>query len=189
MPAKPDDLEAVRTIISALQSFEAAEQERIIRWVREKLGLGTGIGQGSSESTSPVSPTTVAPRTLPTGQTDLRGFVGQKRPASDIHFAATVAYYYRFEAPESERKDAIGPNDLLDACRIAGRGRMQNPGQTLRNAHRDGLLDRADRGTFRINTVGENLVAMALPSKDVVNHAETVRHSGRGRKKKASRRE
>jgi hypothetical protein len=32
------------------------------------------------------------------------------------------------------------------------------------NAHTQGLLDRGDRGAYVINTVGENLVAMALPS-------------------------
>jgi hypothetical protein len=38
------------------------------------------------------------------------------------------------------------------------------PNKTLNNAHGHGLLDRAgDRGAFRINSVGENLVAMTLP--------------------------
>jgi hypothetical protein len=37
--AKPDDLEAVRTIASALSGFSPEEQERILRWVREKIGL------------------------------------------------------------------------------------------------------------------------------------------------------
>jgi len=34
-----DDLEAVRAVVEALQGFDAGDQERIIRWAREKLGL------------------------------------------------------------------------------------------------------------------------------------------------------
>jgi len=32
-----DDLDAVRTVVEALDGFEAKDQERIIRWTREKL--------------------------------------------------------------------------------------------------------------------------------------------------------
>jgi hypothetical protein len=75
-----------------------------------------------------------------------------------------VAYYYKFEAPESEKKDAINKDDLQEATRKAIRERFGNPIQTLNNAHNLGLLDRgAEKGTFVINSVGENLVAMALP--------------------------
>ena len=32
-----DDLDAVRKVVDALDGFEAKDQERIIRWAREKL--------------------------------------------------------------------------------------------------------------------------------------------------------
>lgn len=38
MTKPTDDLEAVRAVVEALQGFEAGDQERIIRWAREKLG-------------------------------------------------------------------------------------------------------------------------------------------------------
>jgi hypothetical protein len=152
-----DDLEAVRALVEALQPFQRDEQERIIRWAREKLGLVV---------TAPEHPLSAAPSSPPrTGlPVDLRGFVAQKQPQSDTHFAATVAYYYRFEAPVAQRKETINANDLQEACRLADRHRLPNPLNTLNNAHRDGLLDRGpERGTFVINSVGENLVAIALP--------------------------
>ena len=34
-----DDLEAVREIVATLDGFSETERERIIRWVREKLGM------------------------------------------------------------------------------------------------------------------------------------------------------
>lgn len=50
MTKPTDDLEAVRTIVEALESFESEDKERIIRWAREKLKL-PGI---SSPHQSPV---------------------------------------------------------------------------------------------------------------------------------------
>jgi hypothetical protein len=95
---------------------------------------------------------------------DIKTFVDTKKPPSETQFAATVAYYYGFEAPAESRKESITSSDLQEACRQVGRARIKNPAQTLVNAHAQGLLDRGDRGAYTINTVGENLVAMALPS-------------------------
>src|SRR5229473_6579890 len=46
-----DDLEAVRTIVAALEGFDAKDKERILRWAREKLGLA----QHSSGLPSPAA--------------------------------------------------------------------------------------------------------------------------------------
>ena len=51
MPQQKDDLEAVRLVADALEGFEAKDQERIIRWAREKLGLAV-VSAGSSFSTT-----------------------------------------------------------------------------------------------------------------------------------------
>lgn len=163
-----DDLEAVRAVIAALEGFQPSEQERIIRWAREKLGLPSGaaaipragVGAGASAPTLPSAGVQSS-----SGQAqDIKTFVQSKNPQSDQQFAATVAYYYRFEAPESERKDSITAGDLQEATRKVGRDRLVKPAQTLINAHGQGLIDKAgERGAYTINTVGENLVAMALP--------------------------
>jgi len=162
--AGADDLEAVRTIAAALEGFAGPDQERILRWVREKLGLPV--------STAPPTDTTrqaregAATHVSDTRPVDLKSFVEAKDPQSDIQFAATVAYYYRFQAPEHQRKTAVTATDLQEACRLADRDRLVKPAQTLINAHAQGLLDKAgERGSYAINTVGENLVAMALPSR------------------------
>jgi hypothetical protein len=39
MAKTTDDLEAVRLVTTALAGFSPEDQERIIRWAREKLGL------------------------------------------------------------------------------------------------------------------------------------------------------
>ena len=89
--------------------------------------------------------------------------MNEKAPKSDVHFAATVAYYYQFKAPENQRKDSITKEDLVEACRQVDRKRPKGPAQVLVNAYHDGLFDRGGKGSYKLNSVGENLVAMALP--------------------------
>jgi hypothetical protein len=173
LPGKKDDLQAVREVTAALEGFAPPEQERIIRWSRERLKLaapkeepgGPLLGEGShghaAASQRIESPDTSRPP-------DIQTFVKAKNPRTDSQFAATVAYYYRFEAPENLRKQTITKDDLQEACRQASRERFTNPLNTLFNAFNGGVLDKGpEKGTFAINSVGENLVAMALPGGDV----------------------
>jgi collagenase-like PrtC family protease len=80
-----------------------------------------------------------------------------------VQFAVVVAYFHRFEAPEAQRKNFITTEDLQEAARLAVWPRKKQPSVTLNNAIKQGYLDRGERGTYRLNAVGENLVAMALP--------------------------
>jgi hypothetical protein len=162
----PDDLEAVRAVVGALEGFDTKAQERILRWAQEKLGLVAPSLSPSQPSKAPVAPLgqLQVPHAPTAGASDIKSFVERKKPTSDTQFAATIAYYYRFEAPPELRKDSIGANDLQEACRQVGRSRIRYPVQTLVNAHGQGLLDRGEPGAYSINTVGENLVAVALPS-------------------------
>lgn len=164
-----DDFEAVRILVDALTPFDTDDQERIIRWAREKVGLSVG----SVDSRSVVLPPkpavvtdfsssidTVGKR----GGRDIKSFILEKDPKNDRQLAAVVAYYYAFEAPEVQRKNSINSQDIVDACRLAQKHRPQRPIQTLINAAHSGLLDKAEEtGAYKLNAVGENLVAMALP--------------------------
>lgn len=171
---KPDDLKAVKIIRDALSGFQDDDRERIIRWVRESLGLSTvtpvagTTGEPTHKQTvtshpTPAPATPAAP--APPSAKNIATFVNEKNPQTDIQLATTVAYYYRFEAPPNDRKDEIDAPLLRDALRLAGRpGKLTKPLMTLNNAHAKGLLDRgSERGKFAINAVGENLVGMTLP--------------------------
>lgn len=157
-----DDLEAVRKVIEALDGFDAKVQERILKWAREKMGLGPESTDSGILETK-LAPPPGTPAAAGGSTTDIRTFIETKNPATDNQFAAAVAYYYRFEAPPELRKDSITAPDLQEACRQANRNRMNRPAQVLINAHGQGLFNRGDRGTYALNTVGENLVAMTLP--------------------------
>jgi hypothetical protein len=183
---KPDDYEAVRIVVSTLEPFDAKDQERILRWAREKLGLTTTTPAAApSHETNPPRDGAVMSATAKA--TDIKSFIAKKNPQSDSQFVAAVAYYHRFEAPEPQRKDAISKTDLQDACRLTGK-RIKHPAQTLVNAHSQGYIDKgAERGTYAINTVGENLVAMALPEgakagSGVPSTRRKPRQKARGRK-------
>lgn len=161
MTEKLDDLEAVRKLVEVLSAFDAADQERVIRWAREKLHLPPQ-SQVHEESQGPTAE--AAGGGGPDGAKDIKAFVIEKNPTSDIQFAATVAHYYRFVAPPASKREFITAADLQEACRLTGRTRLSKPAQTLINAHANGLLDKsANRGEYAISTVGENLVAVSLP--------------------------
>ena len=165
---KKDNLEAARIIRDALKGFDPEEQKLILRWAAESLGIGDPSPAPPPPQRSPV-PSTPLPPSKPTGAAiakNVKTFVDEKNPQTDIHLATTIAYFYRFEAAEAERKDDIDGPFLRDSLRLAGRpGKLVNPLQTLNNAHAKGLLDRNARGKFSINSVGENLVGMTLPLK------------------------
>ncbi len=157
-----DDFQAVRILVEALGPFPGEDRERIIRWAREKLGMPTGHSIGGKAPPPPAPPPGGIndPQVKPK---DIKSFLQEKSPKSDQQLAAAVAYYFAFEANSSERKDAINFQDLIDACRKAGLRRPTNAGQTLRNSAHAGYLDKADEaGYYKLNSVGENLVAMVL---------------------------
>jgi hypothetical protein len=181
---KPDDLEAVRKLVEVLSAFDAGEQERIIRWAREKLGLP--VHSPAPAGTRESQADSAAGGDGAGGAKDIRTFVTEKNPTSDNQFAATVAHYYRFVAPAATKKEFITADDLQEACRLTGRNRLPKPAQTLINAHTNGLLDKgANRGEYVISTVGENLVAVTLPGSAAA--ADVRRRTARPRRKGANR--
>jgi hypothetical protein len=176
MSSKPDDLEAVRSVADTLQPFSNEDRERIIRWAREKLGMVSApLAVGKPSQPAEPADGAATPTETPVGGTDIKSFVTAKAPKSDVHFAATVAYYHQFIAPAGQRRDSITKEDLVEACRQVPRKRPTRPAQVLVNAYHDGVLDRGGTGHYKLNSVGENLVAMALPG---------TAEAGRGAKKK-----
>ncbi len=159
-----DDFDIAKAICDQLKDVPPERQLRVLRWVSESLGVSVllpavGVNDASRRSVPPGSIDVHAS----TGATDIKTFIATKSPKSDNQFAAAAAYFYRFEAPPAERRDAIDAIQLQEAARMAGRKRLGNPRATLNNAKAMGYLDSGSPGEFTINSVGENLVAMTLP--------------------------
>jgi len=184
-----DRFDALRSIIDALTPFEPKERGEILGLAQMAIGVTPAPPAGPlaapTQTTKESKPATQKKRSI-----DIRTFVQGKKPSSDQQFAATVAYYYEFEAAEEEQKKEITGSDLKEACRLAKWLIPPAPVQTLRNAQQHGLMEKGEvSGAYKLSTVGENLVAMALPSTEE-SRAKTPRKRKRNtpsRKKAAKK--
>jgi hypothetical protein len=172
MTTSANDFDVAKAVADQLKGIEKERQQRILRWVAESLSLELGIApaldQRAGEMSAPPGGAHISHGDAHVPHrharpADIKSFVDSKRPKSDVQFAAVVAYYYRFEAPVESRRESIDAQALQEAARLAGRRRSPKPLATLNNAKNLGYLDSPERGQFRINSVGENLVAMTLP--------------------------
>ncbi len=191
--ASPSVFDAAKSIAQTLGDMKTkTEQERALRYAAEELGITL-----AAPSAAPHHAPHHAPIPPPTGGSgpqkpladrpkDIKSFKEEKLPKSDNQYAAVVAYYYRFEAPEGQRKETINAETLQESTRQSGWKRLAAPRNTLNNAMAVGYLDRSDRGEYKINTVGENLVAMTLPGGADNGGGSGTRSRG-GRKKVAKR--
>ncbi len=167
-----EDFDTAKAVFERLKDVPPERRERILAFIAGGLGAALGSPAPASATATPA-----AAQRPPASSPDIKTFVAGKLPRSDVQFAATVAYFYRFEAPLAERRESINGEALQEAARLAGRKRLADPRVTLNNAKKVGYLDGATRGEFCINSVGENLVAMTLPA-----NPDAAGQSGRARK-------
>lgn len=175
--------DAARIIVETLKGLDKTAQGLAMRFASETLGLQVPALQGPS---APGSGALVPPSSLGGAlahSTDIKQFTDARKPRTDQQFAAVVAYFYRFEAPDAQKKETIDADALQEAARLASRKRPSNPGMTLVNAKNAGYLDPVEKGKFKISAVGENLVAMTLPG----NNEDSSTKRGGGKKKAAKK--
>jgi hypothetical protein len=158
--AANNEFDAAKAIVETLVGLERLQQERAIRFASEALGLKTS--EPNTPTEQPARTSHLEDIREPTRAADIKQFTEEKSPSSDQQFAAVAAYFYRFEAQPSERHESINAELLGEAARLASRRRPSR--YALNNAKKAGYLDSAGHGEFRLNTVGENLVAITLPS-------------------------
>lgn len=175
-------LDAAKAIVASLKALDKTQQERAIRYASETLELAS----------TPVAARTPTPMVdlMPIGSgataaakrpVDIKQFTESKAPKSDNQFAAVVAYYYRFEAPPEQRRDTINDAVLREAVRMVVRKRPSR--MVLHNAKNRGYLDAIGGGEFRINTVGENLVAVTLPNNGEAPRKKVAKKSPKAKAK------
>jgi len=97
MTKPTDDLEAVRVVAEALQGFDARDQERIIRWAREKLGLARSSAADLPAASQQPSPApAVYPAAPPAAPLNVRYLETSEEP---------VAEQLELEQPEAEQAE------------------------------------------------------------------------------------
>ena len=188
MSTPHNDFEVAKSIHDLLEPLNDERRQRILRWVGESLGFSNAPPTAATptQGNATAIPPTLTPAT-PAGNVDIKTFVDQKAPRSDQQFAAVVAYYYRFEAPENKRKLTLDKDSLQDATRLVGRSRLTAPVSTLNNAKNSGYLNLSSPGEFEISTVGENLVVMTLPSDKAEKKTKKKSTKKKSSKKKGSK--
>jgi hypothetical protein len=166
-----DDFESAKVIADKLKDVPRERQERILRWVSESLSLASPFASRVKASPEPkefpsdeefMGPQPSASRTPQYELTDIRSFVEEKGPRTDIQYVTVAAYYYRFVAPPEERRATIDADFIQESTRLAGRSPLVAPASTLNNAKKQGYLNTHERGQFAISTVGEILVVKGL---------------------------
>ena len=191
-----DDFEAAKAVAERLASLKPDQQRRILRWVAESLGVADAPAidprdqQPPARSGQPAQGATpAAQKHSPGAKSDIKTFTDQKKPKSDVQFAVVAAYFYKFVAPASDRHDTISSELVQQATRLAGRHRLATPSKTLNNAKNLGYLDSAGDGNYKVNSVGENLVAMTLPGTGNESPASSPRkkRAGRGKAGRSSK--
>ena len=195
MPGETPDQEvsAIQAIVSALADLDREARSRVIEYVFRRLGVSTGM-LGDPMQLGPVVGVTEVerPAHLPgLRPIDIRALREEKNPRNAVEMAALVAYYLSELAQPAEKKDSIGTHELEKYFKQARFPLPSgSPRYTLTNAKNAGYFDQADRGRYRLTSVGYNLVAHVLPVGTRKRATESKprassRSKSRGRKSKS----
>ncbi len=191
MTTAANEFDVAKAIVDQLQGVQKEQQQKILRWVVEHLGLDLRVAasadQRMAETSTVTGGTAISKETADQQRSvDIKTFVDSKRPKNDVQLATVVAYYHHFEAPN--RKDHIDAKLLKDSMRLIGRMRTSEWAlRTLNNAKTLGYIDSPERGQFQVNSVGENLVVMTLPGTAALKERKKAR-SNKSKKAKAKKR-
>ena len=167
-----EELAAIKTVAEALQTLSTASQRHVLSYVLDLLGIAQTAPQPPPPSPSqpvggPAEP--AAPAMTPSNPqtisiTDIRSLREQKQPRTASEMSALVAYYVSELLPPDERRQVITKEDIEKYFKQAPYRLPGRLSQTLPDAARAGYLDAVERGQYKLNPVGYNLVAHGLPS-------------------------
>ncbi len=158
----PDEIAAISTLIKVLEPLSRDARERVLAFVFSKLKL-QARGSSPPGIAPPAREENVDLR-RGTRAVDIRSLVAEKQPSSSVEMACVVAYYLSHLAPANERQDVINVSDLERYFKQGGYPLPKVARFTLTNAKDAGYLDPVARGTYKLTTVGYNLVAHRMPA-------------------------
>ena len=197
---KPKSLgAAIDEIIGALAGMEKKDQLVAINAVCTHLEIELAPpdnGHEGGASTQNTPGVAAAPDPVNTSHghpKDIRSLKEEKNPSSAREMACIVAYYLEHLAPIAERKTSISTEDITKYFKQAGFPLPSAIPQLLKDSKTAGYFDSGDRGSYKLNPVGYNLVVHSLP-KSGSGPATRNRSAGSSRakakpaKKKAAKR-
>lgn len=161
------EIKAMSDMLTSLEGLDAQAKGRVFKYVSERLGVtvpSTNL-RPSSNIVSPIESDLPKPVMQTETFNDIRSLKEEKRPDNAIQMTALVAYYLQEIALSEEKKDAIDVEDIQKYFKQAGFALPKVPKSALLNTKAAGYLESADRGKYKLNPVGYNLVAYGLPTK------------------------
>lgn len=187
-----DDVKAISTLMSVLRPLDPDARVHVLDFVLKRLGItlysthGAGVVQsGQIADTAEPGIAARAELSVPhVPRTDIRSFADDKRPKTVNEKVAIIAYYISHLAPESERRDYIVSEDIKTYFIQAGFQLPTAPSSmTLVHAKNAGYLSAHERGSYKLNAVGYNLVAHKLPGGDSGERTRQVTKKQKARPK------
>src|SRR5215475_15385160 len=160
------ELQAIATLLTVLEPLSNEARANVILYVFKRLGLDLPVAN-VRHATRPAAEGAAGNYALPEtdgGVIDIRSFKEEKQPKTASEMVAIAAYYLAHLAPPDEKRDYIVADDIrkyfLQAIFPLP---SAPPHMTLVNAKNAGYLDARERGQYRLNPVGYNLITNKLP--------------------------
>lgn len=179
------EVEAIRTISSALQPLDDMGKQRVIDYVLKRFGLDASHPlQTAHVPTITKSAQDYLAETPLSEITHIRQFKELKKPKTALEMAALVAYFLSDLAPPTDRKSTVTTKDMETHFKIAGYRLPTAMQQLLGNAKNAGYFDLIRTGEYKLNAVGYNLVVHNLPrgerNESAVSRRSKQRSSTKG---------
>lgn len=161
------ELKAIETLLETLTPLTPHVRDSVIEYVFKRLQI-SNPGKVERVPEMPIAPPLAAitqPKHSP-HPTDILSLKEAKEPKSGVEMVVVMAFYLAHCAPEGEARDYISSEDIKKYFLQAQFELPKAPAQTLVNAKNAGYLDPIEKGQYRLNSVGHNLVNHKMPSEN-----------------------
>ncbi len=160
--------QAIDELVLALKDLDENSRIIAIKAVVEHLNIPIASNAQQSQVAQQFNPNSIENANQQnllrnTVIVDIQSLKENKQPANSIEMACIVAYYLGNHAPENEKMDSIGKNEIDKYFKQAKFPLPKVVQQVLVDAKASGYFDSAERGKYKLNPVGYNLVAHKLP--------------------------
>jgi hypothetical protein len=185
------EVEAIRTVSSALQPLDDLGKQRVIDYVLKRFGLMASQLKPPIQAPSiPKSAQDFLAETSLSKITHILQLKELKKPKTAIEMAALVAYFLSDLAPEpeNERKSTVTTKDMETYFKIANYRLPTALQQLLGNAKNAGYFDLVRTGEYKLNAVGYNLVVHNLPRGELDKSTVAKRSQRKGHAKNTRKR-
>lgn len=183
MTDEDKELKAMGAVIEALTPLEDDARNRVVDYVMQRMKLTLAAPAPSGLQISYEKGSDFAP---PRGQpTDIRSLTAEKQPRSANEMVALVAYYLSELAAPDEHMDTVNIDLVKRYFKMAGFPLPSVLKNALLNAEQAGYLQKVNRGEYKLNPVGYNLVAHSLPRSGSPGPSKKIKHRRKKGRRKA----